>query len=114
MPGWPASLVAAVALGVCLAPANRGTPWAPVHAPATAPLTIHAARLFDGRGGTIDDVTIEVAAGRIAAVDHRAGPYTYDFPSATLLPGLIDVHVHMDWHFGPDGSFGAGPATARE
>ncbi len=30
------------------------------------------------------------------------------------MPGLIDVHVHIDWHFGPDGSFGLGPGTQLE
>jgi imidazolonepropionase-like amidohydrolase len=25
---------------------------------------------------------------------------------ATLLPGMIDVHVHLNWYFGPDGRYG--------
>jgi imidazolonepropionase-like amidohydrolase len=79
-----------------------------------SPITIHAGRLFDGRGSLSDNATIEVRGGRITAVDHRAGPYTYDLGDATLLPGLVDVHVHIDWHFGPDGSFGAGPGMQTE
>jgi imidazolonepropionase-like amidohydrolase len=31
---------------------------------------------------------------------------TYDLGDATLLPGLIDVHVHLNWIFGPGGKFG--------
>ena len=33
----------------------------------------------------------------------RAGAATYDLRGLTLLPGLIDTHVHIDTHFGKDG-----------
>ena len=29
--------------------------------------------------------------------------HVYDLRGLTLLPGLIDTHVHIDWHFDPDG-----------
>jgi imidazolonepropionase-like amidohydrolase len=83
------------------------TPVAEV-SPAQTPggaVTIHAARLIDGHGKTIENATIEVRDSKIVAIDQRKGPYTYDFPTATLLPGLIDVHTHFDWHFGPDGKY---------
>ena len=31
--------------------------------------------------------------------------YTYDFPGATIMPGMIDVHVHLQWIFGPNGNY---------
>ena len=31
------------------------------------------------------------------------GRVTYDFPALTILPGLIDAHVHIGAHFGKDG-----------
>jgi imidazolonepropionase-like amidohydrolase len=65
-------------------------------------MTIHAARLLDGRGGARQNATIEVRGSTIAAIDERPGPYTHDLGDVTLLPGLIDVHTHVDWHFGPD------------
>jgi imidazolonepropionase-like amidohydrolase len=35
-----------------------------------------------------------------------AGPRaTYDLERLTLLPGMIDTHVHLAWHFGLDGRF---------
>jgi imidazolonepropionase-like amidohydrolase len=76
--------------------------------PADA-ITIRAARLFDGRGGRLANAVVAVRAGRIAAVGACAGAVTHDLGDATLLPGLIDVHVHLDWHFGPEGRFGERP-----
>jgi imidazolonepropionase-like amidohydrolase len=44
-----------------------------------------------------------VDGGRIASVGPASGPVTYDLSTLTLLPGFIDVHVHIGWHFGKDG-----------
>jgi imidazolonepropionase-like amidohydrolase len=68
------------------------------------PISIRAASAFDGKGRTIPNVTIVVAAGRIA--DVKSGVTTavnYDLRGLTILPGLIDTHVHLDTHFGKDG-----------
>jgi imidazolonepropionase-like amidohydrolase len=65
--------------------------------------TVRAARVLDGRGGALSNATVEIRNGRIAAVDHRTGPVTHDLGAVTLMPGLIDVHVHIGGHFGRDG-----------
>jgi imidazolonepropionase-like amidohydrolase len=65
--------------------------------------TIRAARVLDGKGRVLTNATVEVRDGKIAAVDQRTGPVTYDLGDATLLPGMIDVHVHIGGHFGKDG-----------
>ncbi len=67
------------------------------------PTTIRAARVLDGKGRVLTNATVEVRDGKIAAVDQRTEPVTYDLGSATLLPGMIDVHVHIGGHFGKDG-----------
>jgi imidazolonepropionase-like amidohydrolase len=73
-------------------------------AAADSPVTIHAARLLDGRGGILEDATVTVQDGRIVSVERRkAGVPTYDLRGLTLLPGGIDTHVHISWHFDPDG-----------
>jgi imidazolonepropionase-like amidohydrolase len=67
-------------------------------------ITIRAASAFDGKGRTIPNVTIVVANGKIA--DVRSGETaaaTYDLGRLTILPGLIDTHIHLDTHFGKDG-----------
>ena len=66
-------------------------------------VTIRAARVLDGRGGQLANATVEVRGSTIAAVDQRTGPVTYELGNVTLLPGMIDPHVHIGYHFGRDG-----------
>lgn len=58
-------------------------------------------RLIDGRGGPAqDDRTIVINNGKIAAVHadgahQHAGAKVLDLSGFTVLPGLIDAHVHL-------------------
>ena len=72
------------------------------------PVTIHAAHVIDGKGGVIDNGVITIQGTKITAVGPAAAgqTYTYDLGSATALPGMIDVHVHLNWYFGPSGKYG--------
>ncbi|HTS35169.1 MAG TPA: hypothetical protein VMH04_05825, partial [Candidatus Solibacter sp.] len=81
-----------------------------VVAPALAqekPVTIHAGTLLDGRGSVQHDVEIVVQHGKIVSVEPAKSAAertsTYDLRDLTVLPGWIDVHVHITWHFGPNG-----------
>ena len=78
-------------------------------AAAAESLLLTAAQLLDVRDGSlIEDAAVLVEDGRIAAVGTRdaveapAGARRLDLPGATLLPGLIDMHVHLtsspDYH----------------
>jgi imidazolonepropionase-like amidohydrolase len=70
-------------------------------------IALRAARLFDGTTCT-DDPLVLVADGRVAEVRHgRDAPVPDDaelveLPGATLLPGLVDTHVHLTFDAGPD------------
>jgi len=77
------------------------------------PVTIRVGRLIDGRGGSQQNVVITLNGSKIASIGQATGPVTYDLSKYTLLPGFIDVHVHILWHFGPDGRF-AQRDTAEE
>ena len=72
---------------------------------AQDPILIRAGTLIDGKGGFERNVTVE--GGKISKVAQvgvtGARRVTYDFPKLTLLPGMIDTHVHLNYHFGPDG-----------
>ncbi|HVG10352.1 MAG TPA: amidohydrolase family protein [Thermoanaerobaculia bacterium] len=71
---------------------------------ADAPVTIRAGRLLDGRGGVLTDVTVTVQGSRIVSVEPGGkNPPTWDLRGLTLMPGGIDTHVHLSWHFDPDG-----------
>lgn len=78
-------------------------------AQAPETITLKAARVFDGRGQSIPDAMVTVTGSRITSVGPATGQPTRDLGMLTLLPGFIDTHVHIGWHFGPDGRFANGP-----
>jgi imidazolonepropionase-like amidohydrolase len=62
-------------------------------------VTIRAGRLLDGRGGVTRDATVVVDGATIARVGAAStAPPTYDLSRLTVLPGLIDSHVHLTWY----------------
>jgi imidazolonepropionase-like amidohydrolase len=71
----------------------------------SAPVTLRASRLIDGRGAVRSDVIITVADGRIRTIEPDRGraAVDYDLRTLTLMPGGIDTHVHINWHFDADG-----------
>jgi imidazolonepropionase-like amidohydrolase len=69
------------------------------------PVTIKAGTLLDGRGGVLHNITVVVRGAAIQRVEPSGAAATYDLSRLTVLPGLIDTHVHLAWHFGPDGRF---------
>ncbi|HEX5077318.1 MAG TPA: amidohydrolase family protein [Gemmatimonadaceae bacterium] len=87
-----------LALALCATPAIL---------PAQARIVIRAARLLDGKGGVQQNVALVVEGSRISRItsgdDTTTGPITYDLQQLTLMPGMIDTHVHIDSHFGHDG-----------
>ena len=72
-------------------------------------VVIHAGTLLDGRGGRSLNARITVRDGRIAMVSASAtasagsADVTYDLSAYTVLPGLIDAHDHLAWHFNAAG-----------
>jgi imidazolonepropionase-like amidohydrolase len=72
------------------------------------PIVIQAGTLLDGQGGVVRNAVIRVEGTRIAAVGPGASAgagTTYNLKGLTVLPGWIDTHVHLDWHFGLDGRY---------
>ena len=74
---------------------------------AARPIVIHAARLVDVETGKVlrpGEVLVQgeriVEAG--SAVAHPAGAEMIDLGDRTLLPGLIDAHVHLFLHPGAE------------
>jgi imidazolonepropionase-like amidohydrolase len=75
--------------------------------PQTAPIVLHAARLLEvDTGHMLAPGEILVEGERIRAVgtsvDHPQGAKVIDLGDTTLLPGLIDAHVHLFLHPGAE------------
>jgi imidazolonepropionase-like amidohydrolase len=75
--------------------------------PATAPIVLHAARLLQvDTGALLQPGEILVEGERIRAVGrevaHPQGAKVIDLGDVTLLPGLIDAHVHLFLHPGAE------------
>src|SRR5580658_3356415 len=78
------------------------TPSAPSH-----PIVLRAARLLDVKNGrVIKPGEVLVEGERIVevgtSVKHPAGAEVIDLGDRTLLPGLIDAHVHLFLHPGAE------------
>lgn len=69
------------------------------------PIVIKAGTLLDGKGGMQKNVSISVVGNKIDKMGAAGKAVTYDLHDLTVLPGMIDVHVHIGWHFGPDGRY---------
>jgi len=89
-----------------LASSLAGTAAAQSAAPAH-PIVLHAARLLDVKNGRIvkpGEVLVEgeriVEVG--TSVRHPAGTEVIDLGDRTLLPGLIDAHIHLFLHPGAE------------
>ncbi|HEU4996286.1 MAG TPA: amidohydrolase family protein [Gemmatimonadaceae bacterium] len=79
--------------------------------PTPATIVLRAARILDGRGGAIangvvvvrGDRIVEVLRGPAATAAAQRGEQVFDLGTATIMPGLIDGHVHVTWYFNGKG-----------
>ena len=84
-------------------------PFAAAQSPAASPhpIVLHAARMLDIKAGRIvRPAEILVEGDRIAevgsTVKHPDGAEVIDLGDRTLLPGLIDAHIHLFLHPGAE------------
>jgi imidazolonepropionase-like amidohydrolase len=74
-------------------------------------VAITARRVLDGTGRVLENATVVVDGNRITSVGPRPASFrgqVLDLGDATLMPGLIDVHAHLAWHFNAQGRYHAG------
>lgn len=62
-------------------------------------IVLDTSAILDGKGGVLKGQHIVVDGPRIESVGHASGRATYDLRGLTVMPGWIDTHVHLDWHF---------------
>jgi imidazolonepropionase-like amidohydrolase len=83
------------------------SPLAPAQQQPAIPIVIHAARLLEVDTGTVlqpGEILVEGERIRVvgASVDRPQGARVIDLGDVTLLPGLIDAHVHLFLHPGAE------------
>jgi imidazolonepropionase-like amidohydrolase len=75
-----------------------------------APLvTVHAALTLDGKGGILKNKTLMIQGNRIIRVDPATKGNQYELTGLTLMPGWIDTHVHIGYHFDAKGKYQVNP-----
>jgi imidazolonepropionase-like amidohydrolase len=75
-------------------------------------IRIRAATILDGTGKVVRNATVVVQGSKITSIDTgNAGPASYNLGQLTVMPGMIDVHAHVGWHFDKDGRYAAKPGS---
>jgi imidazolonepropionase-like amidohydrolase len=76
---------------------------------------LRAGTLLDGRGGVSRSVNVVVEGATVKSVGPASSArVSYDLSRLTLLPGLIDTHVHIAAHFGRNGRATSEGESAEE
>jgi imidazolonepropionase-like amidohydrolase len=93
--------------GLALGLLAASSAWSAEPVAAGPPIVLRAAHLFDSVSGKLVDHGVVVVSGtRIQAVGSNAkipdGAKIIDLGDATLLPGLIDAHVHLSNESSPN------------
>lgn len=103
------ALFCLLTVGGATAQTSRAIPANQVD-PEHQPVVLAASTAFDGRGHVLHNVSIVVENGKITRIEQNGatsgsttGVRRYDLTGLTVMPGWIDVHVHITYHFGPNG-----------
>ena len=88
--------------------------WLAVMSAAAQLITIKTTTLLDGRGHVLKNKQIRIEGTRIAGVAENRGHATYDVSGLTVMPGWIDTHVHLGWHFNRGGRLEQGGPGSME
>lgn len=81
--------------------------------PAANSAVIRARQVIDGRGAITNNAIVTVRDGKIVSIGTSGTP-TIDLGTLTLLPGFIDTHVHIGWHFNSEGRYQNGPEPPEQ
>ena len=66
---------------------------------AAQPIVLQTSTILDGTGRSLANQQIVVENGRIRSIGPGRAKATYDLRGLTVMPGWIDTHVHLNWHF---------------
>ena len=72
----------------------------------TQPIVIQTTTILDGKGGVLRNQQIVVEGSQIKSVGAGRGSAQHDLRGLTVMPGWIDTHVHLNWHFDANHKYG--------
>jgi len=78
------------------------------------PIVLKTTTILDGRGRVLRNQEIVIEEQRIARVADARDAATYDLSGLTVMPGWIDTHVHIGYHFNADNRFDEGGRGSKE
>ena len=87
---------------------------APAFAQPDPGITLRARIVIDGKGQVLRNAVVSIRDGTIVRVGGTTGAVTHDLGALTLMPGFIDTHVHIGWHFDAKGRYHSGPEPAEQ
>jgi imidazolonepropionase-like amidohydrolase len=67
-----------------------------------------------GRDGVFRNQRITIDGSRIAVIAAGHGTATYDLRGLTVMPGWIDTHVDLNWHYDANHKYVAGRDKPEE
>jgi imidazolonepropionase-like amidohydrolase len=79
-------------------------------------IVLQTGTVLDGKGGTLRNQRIVIEGSKIASIGAVGGQPTptYDLRGLTLMPGWIDTHVHLTWHFDANHKYFTGREKPEE
>src|SRR5437867_7988663 len=66
-------------------------------------IVVRAARVIDGRRHELRQAAVVIESTKIVRIDRHPSRVDIDLGNRTLMPGGIDTHVHIGWHFDKNG-----------
>ncbi len=77
-------------------------------------IVISAGTVIDGKGAVLRNQQIVVEGSKITAVRRGNAHANYDLRGFTVMPGWIDTHVHITWHFNAEHKYVGGREDPKE
>ncbi|HTS78034.1 MAG TPA: amidohydrolase family protein, partial [Bryobacteraceae bacterium] len=77
-------------------------------------IVIQTGTLIDGKGNVLKNQQIVIEGSKITAVKKGSGRATYDLRNLTVMPGWIDTHVHINWHFNAEHKYVGGREDPKD
>lgn len=78
------------------------------------PIVIKTTTILDGKGHILRNKEIVVEGSRITRVADAHSKPVYDLSGLTVMPGWIDTHVHLGWHFNKENRAEDGGPGSKE